>query len=87
MDPGSSYRGYDLYHGAGELQAALINTWTSNAVSEKSTNTVDDGNWHHVVVTYDGSSTAAGMKLYIDGSEESVTAIEDGLSATTNRSI
>lgn len=33
---------------------------------------VTDGNWHHIVLTYDGSggSTAAnGMKIYLDGAE------------------
>lgn len=30
---------------------------------------VNDGAWHHVVSTYDGSSTPAGIKLYIDGVE------------------
>ena len=28
---------------------------------------VNDGQWHHVVATYDGSSAASGVKIYLDG--------------------
>lgn len=28
---------------------------------------VADGNWHHVGVTYDGSNTLTGLKIYVDG--------------------
>lgn len=28
---------------------------------------IKDGNWHHVVVTYDGSTNGTGLKMYIDG--------------------
>jgi len=29
--------------------------------------TINDGNWHYVVITFDGSSNRNGMKLYVDG--------------------
>jgi streptogramin lyase len=29
--------------------------------------TVNDGNWHHVAVTWDGTTTAGGVALYVDG--------------------
>ena len=29
--------------------------------------TYSDGGWHHAVVTYDGSGTAAGVHVYVDG--------------------
>jgi hypothetical protein len=38
----------------------LSSTWTSTLTS---TNAIDDGNWHHIVYTYNTSS----VKLYIDG--------------------
>ena len=41
-----------------------------------------DGNWHHVVMTYDGSSTAAGAKLYVDNILKTPTVLFDNLSAT-----
>ena len=42
-----------------------------------------DGNWHYVVGTYDGSNTLSGMKVYVDGDEESsYTAGESGTVGT-----
>lgn len=34
-----------------------------------STDTVSVGSWHHVAATADGTNTAAGVRLYIDGEE------------------
>jgi hypothetical protein len=36
---------------------------------------VTDGLWHHIAVTYDGSSTHAGLKLYVDGAARTVTTL------------
>ena len=43
---------------------------------------VQDGNWHHVVATYDGTTNADGIKLYVDGSPESMTATSTGIRTT-----
>ena len=37
------------------------------------TTPIEDGKWHYIVATYDGSSAAAGFKLYVDGVEEAYT--------------
>jgi len=43
-------------------------SWTSNAIALDFTGVpqVSDGNWHHYVLTYDGSSDQSGFKLYVD---------------------
>ncbi len=38
---------------------------------------------HHVAVTYDGSTMASGAKLFVDGTEETVTVVSDALAGTT----
>jgi hypothetical protein len=40
------------------------------------------GDVHNFVATYDGSQTAEGVKLYIDGVAQAVTISEDGLSGS-----
>ena len=35
--------------------------------------TINDGNWHHVVLTYDGSQDISGFTLYYDDSSQSIT--------------
>lgn len=40
---------------------------------------VNDGAWHHVVFTYDGSSSAAGTHLWVDGTDQVLTVVLDTL--------
>ncbi|MFX0092860.1 MAG: LamG-like jellyroll fold domain-containing protein [Candidatus Hodarchaeota archaeon] len=40
---------------------------SSNRIGRHSSVTVNDGNWHYVVVTYEGYERANGIRLYIDG--------------------
>ena len=39
---------------------------------------INDGNWHFVVGTYDGSGQASGVKLYIDGAAASTSVVGNG---------
>lgn len=39
--------------------------------------TVDNGNWNLIAFTYDGSNTAAGIKLYVNGVEETELTSSD----------
>jgi hypothetical protein len=41
----------------------------------------NDTEWHHLVVTYDGSSTVAGMRAYVDGVSQTITPVVDTLNA------
>lgn len=50
------------------------------------TTAITDTNWHHAVVTYDGSSSTSGVKIYLDGSDDT-GAVQGTLSATTVNSI
>jgi len=53
-------------------------------IGKKSGTTVNDDVWHYITASYDGSSTEGGIKLYIDGIEETTTALNSG---TFNSSI
>lgn len=78
----TTYRGYEIAltpsHGIGVV---LYNTYNTNALYRYATTPVGSG-WHHVVVTYDGSSTAAGVKIYYDAVLQSLATALDSLSAT-----
>jgi hypothetical protein len=39
--------------------------------------------WHYVVVTYSGTSTVAGMKIYVDGVSQPLTTLSDTLTVST----
>jgi len=50
----------------------------------QSTPTVNDGNWHHVLGTYDGTTDADSFKIYIDGvNTDSTTATSTGVRSTS----
>lgn len=66
----------------GTLRLSLINTATTNQIRCSTTQTVADGNWHHVAFTYSGSSAASGVDIYIDGENQTLNCDLDTLSAT-----
>jgi hypothetical protein len=39
---------------------------------------VNDGHWHFLVATYDGSGHASGIRLYVDGAAVSTTLFGNG---------
>jgi hypothetical protein len=49
------------------MRLDLINTATTNHLAVGTSIEVVDNKWHHIVATYDGSSTPSGVKLYLDG--------------------
>ncbi len=79
------FAGYNLQTGsAGILDFQLVNTYASNTLEVKSSNNLNyyDGNWHMATVTYDGSSTPAGVKIYYDGKAVTMTTQSNSLSAS-----
>jgi len=70
----------------GQVQFRLINNQiggVSNWLGVNGSTNIRNGQFRYVAVTYDGSSTAAGVRIYIDGVEESLTVVSDTLSAST----
>lgn len=73
-------RGYELLIEDGKLKWSLIHFWPGNAISIKTTEPVQVQKWTHVVVTYDGSSRASGLQIYVDGKLAPVEIVRDCLS-------
>lgn len=72
-------RGYQLLIEDGKLSAALVHYWPGNAINVRTLATVPTGQWQHVVMTYDGSSRAAGLKLFVNGELADCELVEDSL--------
>jgi Concanavalin A-like lectin/glucanases superfamily len=77
----SGLRGFDLNY-AGLLQAHLISSWDGNAVRVSTVERFDSSEWHHVALTYDGSSRSRGLKIYLDGALATLQVTVDRLSET-----
>lgn len=85
MNDGNGHRGWDLYlQGGGKLAMHLISKWQGDAIKVGTLSAIKKNQWSHVFVTYDGSSKAAGVKLYINGVHQKKVKVEaNGLKNTT----
>ena len=85
---GNTYPGYEFwieYKSANVwvLRVRIISNYGGpNYIGVIGTINVCDGKWHTVAASYDGSSTAAGVKLYVDGAVDAQTTESDTLTTT-----
>ncbi len=77
------YRGYDVFINGGYVTTHIINHWVSNAIRVDGTlYPVIDSAWHNIAVTYNGSSSASGVKIYVDGMIETTSVYANSLSGS-----
>ncbi|BCX46604.1 endo-inulinase [Haloferula helveola] len=72
------YNGYDLMLENGHLSARWFRVWPGNAVGIRTKTAIPAKQWTQVTWTYDGSSSADGIRIYIDGSEVETELLADG---------
>ena len=60
-------KGFGLVLKDGHLSASLVQRWLDDGVRVESEETVPLNRWSHVILTYDGSRLASGVRLYLDG--------------------
>jgi len=87
MNP-SDLRGFDVWIEGNVLGFHLKHNWINEesednslikAVSEKF---VADNQWHHVLITVDGSGTASGVCMYVDGAAVNLRVLADSLAGS-----
>jgi hypothetical protein len=76
-----SYVGWRVYSETG-ISFDLINNPTTNRLTVDSGILLADQLWHHVAITYDGSSSALGVAIFLDGVQVSTTTSYNTLSAS-----
>ncbi|HEU0039713.1 MAG TPA: DUF1553 domain-containing protein, partial [Verrucomicrobiae bacterium] len=82
MEKSPGYRGFDLYYVEEKLQVHLASTWPDNALKVRTKDKFPRNQWLHVLVTYDGSAKAAGLKVYVNGRSRDVETEKDKLTDT-----
>lgn len=80
MDP--ELRGFDLLLRDGKLTVDLIGQSPNHALQVMTKDGVPMGTWFHALVTYDGSSKAEGLRIYVDGHLQPLEIKRDKLSGT-----
>ena len=77
-------RGFELIIEEGKLKWSLIRFWPGDAASIRCFNQLKPGEWTHVIVSSDGSGSAAGLRIHLNGQRAPVDIIKDSLSRDTN---
>lgn len=75
----SGSRGYELILEDGHPTFSLIHFWPGNAVKVRARASLPVGQWTHLAITYDGSSHADGIRLFVDGERLEVETVRDDL--------
>ncbi len=76
----SGSRGYELVLDHGQPFFGLIHFWPGNAIAVRAKQALPLNEWSQVIVTYDGSSRAAGIRLYLNGAPLETETVRDHLS-------
>ena len=75
-------RGYELMLDGGRVVFGLNHFWPGNALRVKTSASIPADTWTHIAVSYDGSSRAHGVRVYLDGRPAPVDVVRDSLNQT-----
>jgi mono/diheme cytochrome c family protein len=79
MDVGSGLRGWDVWLKGSRVGVQMIGSWNQDALKVVARGAVSSEGWHHILVTYDGSRQAKGVRIYYDGRRQGVYEEVDSL--------
>ncbi len=74
-----TYKGYQVSVEDGFFEVRIAHNFPYNSIHLLSHNRAPRNIWVHLMLTYDGSSKAAGTRLYIDGEEQEMKVRQDHL--------
>jgi hypothetical protein len=77
IDAGS--RGYELLLESGRVAFGLHHMWPGNSLKVVGEPVLPVGEWSHLAITYDGSSRARGVRVYVNGKPAKTDVVRDGL--------
>ncbi len=79
-------RGFDISTDSGKVTVQLVHSGSANALKVTSVSALAANTWNHVMLTYDGSSKARGLKLYFNGKQEDYSVMQDSLDGSIETS-
>ena len=72
-------RGYELLVEDGKLSFALVHFHPGNELRVRTTKSLPVKQWQQISVSYDGSSKASGVEIYLNGERQETVVIKDNL--------
>jgi hypothetical protein len=82
----STYTGWSVDFVSAKISVYMVNSWSSNVLMVTTTNTYPLSIWSHIVVTYDGTSTPNGIKIYVNGTIQTTSTNYNTLTGTIKNS-
>jgi hypothetical protein len=67
MTPVDQGSGYYLHLQDGHVQVNLVKRWLDDSIRVETMETIPLKSWSHVLMTYDGSRVAKGIRIYLNG--------------------
>lgn len=64
---------YRFFYQGDKLRVQLYTDSTGSQIGRGGRTTLSNGSWYHAVFTYDGSGTASGIKLYLNGIRDDIS--------------
>jgi len=74
--------GYGVELHDGKVLVYLTKRWLDDALRVETEGVLPPGEWYHILVTYDGSRLASGVRIFIDGRAEKTKVLLDELNQT-----
>ena len=78
------YNGFDITLHNSILEARFYRVWPGNGIGVAAKRPIPAKQWQHIAVIYDGSSTAAGFKLFVNGAEVPTEVLRDHVFKTAS---
>ena len=82
QDSNAEARGFEILWYKAQPRINLAHRYGNDGIEVVAKDKFSGGQWRHLVITYDGSSKAAGLKVYVDGKLSEVDVRRDSLSGS-----
>jgi len=82
QDSDANARGFEILWYKLQPRINLAHRYGNDGIEVVAKEKFSGGQWRHLVITYDGSSKAAGLKVYVDGKLSAVEVRRDSLSGS-----
>lgn len=82
QDSDANARGFEILWYKSQPRINLAHRYGNEGIEVVAKDKFGGGQWRHLVITYDGSSKAAGLKVYVDGKLGEVDVRRDSLSGS-----
>lgn len=73
--------GHGLHLRDGKVEYDHVTRWVDEGIRLQTRKTITLNQWHHVMVTYDGSRWASGVAIYVDGEPQKLRIFLDDLNS------